>query len=281
MGIALKSEDKIAGVMGLSHFQTGAPFGEAELSILSRLGELAAIGLDNARLYARLQAELDERLRTEADLKTANQKLQRMAVIDGLTEVANRRLFDLQLASEWRRMLRTGQPLALLLCDVDHFKAYNDNYGHLAGDDCLRMVARTIAASVRRGGDLVARYGGEEFAVILTTTDSDGGQKVAEQLRQAVENLNIPHDHSPVAPRVTVSLGVASMVPTRSTQAKQLVELADAALYDAKSRGRNQVATRAHSAMTADRLRPADVGRTPRATDREQDAVSGPGPREP
>ncbi|MCS6812299.1 MAG: diguanylate cyclase [Cyanobacteria bacterium] len=176
----------------------------------------------------------------ETRLQQANAELQRLATLDGLTQVANRRSFDERLQLEWRRMERDRAPLCLILCDVDYFKRYNDHYGHQAGDDCLRQVAYTIQATVHRASDLVARYGGEEFAVILPNTTAMGGYHVAEAMRQAVQSLNIPHEQSSVANSVTLSAGVASVVPTPNKTTAMLIASADQALYKAKNQGRNQ-----------------------------------------
>ncbi len=170
-----------------------------------------------------------------------NEKLREMSYVDGLTGVANRRKFDEYLEAEWERARRMGRPLSLLLIDIDFFKRFNDIMGHLEGDECLRKVARAIRDSLRRGVDLVARYGGEEFAVILPETDLTQAEKIAERIREAVMNLNIPHPGSDVSDRVTVSVGVVSVIPQEGMSREDLIEMADRALYLAKKRGRNRV----------------------------------------
>jgi diguanylate cyclase (GGDEF)-like protein len=164
------------------------------------------------------------------------------ARIDGLTQIANRRRFDEYLLQEWGRHVRMQQPISLLICDVDHFKLYNDSQGHQAGDECLRSVAKAISACYR-AGDLVARYGGEEFAMVLPQTNRAGAVQVAERILAAVGDAALPHLQSPVCGRVTVSIGVASITPQPhgSTDAQALVEEADRHLYSAKRLGRNQV----------------------------------------
>jgi diguanylate cyclase (GGDEF)-like protein len=163
------------------------------------------------------------------------------ARIDGLTQIANRRRFDEYLLQEWSRHIRMQQPLSLLLCDVDHFKLYNDHHGHQAGDECLKNVAKSLTLCYR-AGDLVARYGGEEFAMVLPQTNRAGAVRVAERLRAAVAGAALPHAASPVCDRVTVSVGVASMTPQlHGPDARALVEAADRQLYLAKHLGRNQV----------------------------------------
>ncbi|MFZ5512217.1 MAG: diguanylate cyclase [Pseudomonadota bacterium] len=173
-------------------------------------------------------------------LDDANQELQRLSAVDGLTGVANRRHFDISLAREWRRARRGQRCLSLLLCDVDHFKSFNDTYGHQAGDECLKAVACILQAHAKRPGDLVARYGGEEFAVVLPETDQEGALRVAESMRAAVEDWEAPRS-SPVPARVTISIGVACTVPSPAQPGLVLLEAADKALYCAKRAGRNQV----------------------------------------
>lgn len=173
-------------------------------------------------------------------LKVANQELKRLASLDGLTGIANRRRFDEYIDAEWRRMTREKMPLSLILCDIDFFKKYNDTYGHQAGDACLRKVANALNFCIKRSVDLVARYGGEEFAVILPNTTTAGASQVAEEIREFVNSLKIPHAQSAVSEHVTLSLGVASMEPTLDTSPSMLIATADAALYRAKAAGRNR-----------------------------------------
>ncbi|MFO1433850.1 MAG: diguanylate cyclase [Candidatus Competibacteraceae bacterium] len=182
------------------------------------------------------------RVRTHLELKRHQDLLRQLACLDGLTCVANRRRFDELLEQEWRRSLRTGQPLSLILADVDDFKAYNDHYGHLAGDECLRLVASTLAAAVKRPMDLLARYGGEEFACLLPETDLAGAIVVARRLVEGVAELRIPHPYSGVAAWVTISAGVASLVSGQEQSAVELVRAADTCLYRAKHEGRNRIA---------------------------------------
>jgi diguanylate cyclase (GGDEF)-like protein len=180
-----------------------------------------------------------QRLRNHLQLKRQRDLLRRMAFIDGLTGLANRRKFDETLESEWRRAQRRQQPIALLLADIDHFKAYNDHYGHVAGDDCLRAVARAIAEQMKRSGDLAARYGGEEMVCILPNTDLNGARSVAEEIRADLARRGLPHHGSPVAAAVTVSVGVACATPTTEHQHLALLALADQQLYEAKRGGRD------------------------------------------
>lgn len=172
-------------------------------------------------------------------LEIANRELQRLASLDGLTGVANRRRFDEYLDAEWQHLAREKLPLSLILCDIDFFKKYNDTYGHQAGDACLRRVADALRFCARRSVDLVARYGGEEFAVILPNTTDIGATLVAEEIRTVVNALEIAHAQSAVSEHVTLSLGVACTHPSHSTTPSMLIASADAALYKAKAAGRN------------------------------------------
>lgn len=190
-------------------------------------------------------SDLTERKQMEAELREANQELQRLATLDGLTQLANRRKMDEFLELEWRRARREQIPISLILSDIDYFKLYNDTYGHQAGDDCLRAVARSMQACARRPMDLVARYGGEEFAVVLPNTDAEGAVFIAEKIRSAVHELGIPHCKSSSAECVTVSCGVSSVIPYGDDSPEVLISLVDEGLYRAKRQGRNQSCRRA------------------------------------
>ena len=204
----------------------GRSYGLAAMSFV-----LLMLLVENNRLYARL-----------ADSRA---ELRRLAVIDPLTRVANRRAFDDALDEEWRRAVRSNTTIALLLIDVDQFKAFNDVHGHVTGDHCLRMVADTLAANVRRAGEMVARYGGEEFAVLLPGSDLAKASELGRRLLDSVRMLDVTAGAS--KPHITISVGVASMSPAREADpvdpgATALVKAADRALYAAKANGRNQVA---------------------------------------
>ena len=180
-----------------------------------------------------------ETLRDMTAEKTAQIALEQLATRDGLTGLANRRCFDDTLRAEWARATRQAQPLSLLMVDVDNFKAYNDAYGHLGGDDCLKRIAVAVSSEMR-ANDLVARYGGEEFAVILPNQSLKGAAIVAERIRCRVEQMRVPHGTAP-ARNVTVSIGAATAIASTDADAKQLVAIADAALYRAKHMGRNRI----------------------------------------
>jgi diguanylate cyclase (GGDEF)-like protein len=180
------------------------------------------------------QREVLARVKTHISLKRKQDLLERLAEIHGLTEIPNRRQFDRILEKEWRRSQRSQTPLTLIMIDIDYFKNFNDSYGHTSGDDCLRVVAQTLASSVQRAADFVARYGGEEFAVILPETTLDSATAIAEQLRENVASLQLPYVSSQVSDYVTLSLN-------DETSANNFIEMADRALYRAKRKGRNQV----------------------------------------
>lgn len=177
----------------------------------------------------------------ETALQKANEELQRLAALDDLTQIANRRRFDERLNDEWRRARRDGLPLGIILADIDHFKSYNDTYGHVRGDEILYAVAQAISATLKRPMDMVARYGGEEFVILLPNTDLSGATQVAHEVRKAVQALEIKHRASPVDGHITLSFGVAARVPQRDGAARAIVEYADQALYKAKALGRNQI----------------------------------------
>ncbi|GGF36487.1 hypothetical protein GCM10011611_48690 [Aliidongia dinghuensis] len=181
------------------------------------------------------------RARNHLELKRHRDTLAQLALTDGLCGIPNRRGFDGTLEREWQRGWRTGRMLSLLLIDVDHFKSFNDNYGHPAGDVCLRRVATLISRALNRPGDYVARYGGEEFACILPETDRAGAHMLAESLRLALAEERIEHRFAPAAGCLTISVGLAGMIPDRGRAAADLVELADKALYAAKRNGRDVV----------------------------------------
>ncbi len=185
-------------------------------------------------------AILKMRVNNHLELKRSRDALERLARLDGLTGLANRRTFDDMLLREWRRLARVNNPLAVIMMDVDHFKQFNDTYGHGGGDECLKRVAKAAAGALQRPADVVARYGGEEFVALLPDTTLDGALMVAEAIRAAVAALNIPHTGSKVASHVTLSLGAASTTPKADGKPEDLLEAADMELYATKSGGRNQ-----------------------------------------
>ena len=177
----------------------------------------------------------------EEDLMRKNALLEKLSYMDGLTQIHNRRFFDINLEKEWNRSARHAASISIILFDIDHFKAYNDTYGHQQGDECLKLIAKTAEAILKRPGDFISRYGGEEFAVILPDTDLDGAMMVAEKIRSSIEGLKIPNIHSSVLPIVTVSAGVQTAVPAPGSDCFRFIEEADKALYLVKNNGRNHV----------------------------------------
>ena len=196
----------------------------------------------------KIKLEIDKRKQREEELllvtrqlEEANENLQKLSFLDGLTGIANRRRFDEMLLNEWQRAVRESLPISLVILDIDYFKNYNDSYGHLMGDECLKQVAQALAAKLKRPADLVSRIGGEEFAVILPNTSRKGAIAIADMLRGCIEELHIPHNSSSISSYVTVSAGVSSTIPVRYSHPDELVLCADDALYQAKHTGRNRV----------------------------------------
>lgn len=182
------------------------------------------------------------RVQNHIRLKMKSDLLESLAMLDSMTNIPNRRRFTEALDMEWKRALRSGSsvPMSIIMMDIDHFKAYNDNYGHGAGDACLRLVASNLAAEASfRPADMVARYGGEEFIALLPETDANGAKLIAERFRSCIEALHIPHEHSTASRWVTVSVGFASILPGLDCTAEKLQEEADHKLYKAKASGRN------------------------------------------
>ncbi|MGL5875729.1 MAG: diguanylate cyclase domain-containing protein [Xenococcaceae cyanobacterium] len=189
---------------------------------------------------SQLHQEINDRQQIEAELQSANQELERLTILDSLTQLANRRRFDEYLLQEWQRLRQDNFPISLILCDVDFFKSYNDAYGHLIGDHCLQQVALALESSLDNPAHLVARYGGEEFALILPNTDAQRAMEIAELIRLKVKSLKIAHHKSLIGEHVTMSLGVFSMIPTPEGSPELLIAIADKALYEAKAQGRDR-----------------------------------------
>ncbi|MBW4487396.1 MAG: diguanylate cyclase [Trichocoleus desertorum ATA4-8-CV12] len=217
--------DQLWGLLIAHHCRETRQWRQYEISLMSQLATQAAIAINQGELYQQLES--------------ANRELQELSGCDGLTKIANRYRFDSYLNQEWRRLKRQQTPLALILCDIDDFKLYNDTYGHQAGDRCLQQVAQAIRASVQRPADLVARYGVEEFAIILPETSLEAAYQVAEKVRLQVRALGIPHAHA-IYQCITLSLGVASFIPSNERSEAGLIAVADEALYRAKAIGRDR-----------------------------------------
>ncbi len=186
-----------------------------------------------------LDAKVMELETLQSKLEESNEKLRQLSSLDGLTDIPNRRFFDETMTREWQRGTRRQKPLSLILADIDHFKAFNDAYGHVIGDDCLKRVAKGLGKSILRDVDTIARYGGEEFAAILPETDETGAVLIIQRMLESIKGLEINHKASPTADHVTVSFGLSTMVPNTDLSPTQLIESADRALYLAKNSGRN------------------------------------------
>ncbi|WP_448561383.1 GGDEF domain-containing response regulator [Trichothermofontia sp.] len=212
--------------------------------VLARVNNQLAVRRLQQLLKAKneqLQREIQEHQQAKVALQAANQQLQHLATTDELTQVANRRYFYHYLQEQWQALAQAQQPLSLILCDVDHFKTFNDTYGHLAGDECLRHIAQAIRTTLKRKSDLVGRYGGEEFILLLPSTDAMGAFEVATSVLSAIRALKIKHEGTSTTGYVTVSLGVSSAIPNLDNSPESLIKVADTALYAAKAQGRNCV----------------------------------------
>ncbi|MBW4460366.1 MAG: PAS domain S-box protein [Nodosilinea sp. WJT8-NPBG4] len=223
--VPIVQNNNLWGMLLAYHGQSPHLWEPSELDVLKRLAIQLAIAIQQSQLYQHIQ--------------NVNRQLEHLATHDGLTQVANRRSFDTYLQQEWGRLLRAQAPLSLILCDIDHFKQYNDTYGHPAGDVCLQRVAQALEQVAKRPADLVARYGGEEFALVLPDTDRAGAEAIARAIQQALVELALFHGASPLVQRITLSLGIACVMPCVEQQPQTLVDQADAALYAAKQQGRD------------------------------------------
>ncbi len=225
--VPLLHSNELWGLLIVHHCETPRQWHSGEVRLLQNLATQTSIAIQQAELHQ--------------ELSLANQKLQRLAFLDGLTQVANRRRFDQYLDQEWRRLTRERSPLSLIIGDIDFFKRYNDTYGHQAGDDCLRQIAGTLNKAVKRPADLVARYGGEEFVIVLPQTNNEGGTHVAKAIQKAVRKLKLDHCESSVSPYITLSLGLATCIPSADSFPEALIAKADEALYEAKAQGRDRL----------------------------------------
>jgi diguanylate cyclase (GGDEF)-like protein len=239
--------ERFKGVIYLENNLSSSVFSEERVETIRLLAAQASVAIENARLYEQVQEysrTLEQKVTERTNqLEVLNDELQRLANHDSLTGVANRRRGDIYLEQVWSRLLREQKPLSVIMLDVDHFKNFNDNYGHQAGDDCLIRIAKAIQAQLSRPADLMSRYGGEEFILILPNTDLQGAKIVGEKAREAVEALGIGHAYSSVGNKVTISAGVATCIPTKDKGVDSLVKQADNTLYQAKQGSRNLVLT--------------------------------------
>ncbi|MBE9169421.1 diguanylate cyclase [Pleurocapsales cyanobacterium LEGE 06147] len=225
--VPIINEKKLWGLLSAEQYTQPRQWQTGEIELLQQIAVQLAIAIHQSELYQQLEK--------------ANQELEKLAEIDSLTGIANRRKFDECIAREWLRLARERVHLSLILCDIDHFKLYNDTYGHQAGDRCLKQVSQAIAKAIKRPADLAARYGGEELAIILPNTTPEGAEKLARQICLKVEALQIPHLNSPINMYVTLSVGVAGCIPRHESSPQALISAADRALYQAKEAGRNRV----------------------------------------
>lgn len=232
----MEFQKNVIGVMAFGDDRQSFKLAKDDLDKIQRYVNQIAITINNARLFE----ELNE---AKKIAEVANKELEKLANLDGLTQIANRRYFDQILYHEWRRAIRSGTPLSVILMDIDFFKKYNDHYGHPAGDECLKSVAKTLSKSVRRPQDLIARYGGEEFIALLPDTDIAGALKIGESMRQNVKNLQIPHEQSLASGYVTISVGIANIIPTNEYRPGLLIDWADKALYKVKKESRDACKT--------------------------------------
>jgi diguanylate cyclase (GGDEF)-like protein len=266
--VALGRSDKLGSLYPEHTIPDGGlGFSAKNWCVMPRLGNQLYLAIDAGPIHDDDGALIAvvETLRDMTDQKRAEVALKTLAASDGLTGLANRRSFDHTLAMERSRAKRTKKPLSLLLADVDHFKLYNDLHGHQMGDECLRTVATVIRKSASRPADLTARYGGEEFAIIMPETDHKGARKMAERLRDDLAGLGLPHGATGIGPLVTLSLGIATEIPSEDVCPDWLLTQADQALYAAKHSGRNRI-------VSADNILAAFAGAV---AGRNQETVTG------
>ncbi|MCT7948539.1 diguanylate cyclase [Ancylothrix sp. C2] len=250
----LNGADDLWGLFYIHQCSSPRHWQEIEIEFIQQISLQLSIAIKQVNLFEKLQKELAERQQAEAQLRETNHQLElsnqelanatrmleKLVNIDGLTQIANRRCFNDRLEQEWQRLFREQNPVSLLLFDIDYFKRYNDFYGHQEGDECLMKLAQAVQNTVYRPADLVARYGGEEFVVILPNTDRSGAIAVANRIHSVIKKLGIVHQSSEVSDVVTISLGIASLIPSLELSPHTLISQADRALYVAKQRGRNQ-----------------------------------------
>lgn len=233
------AEDKI-------NIETDVFWSESSLAAIKNdADQIVAVGIIYRDVSKRKQVETEreqliaELERAKKNIEEANQKLERLAALDGLTQLANRRMFDEHLVREWSIQARQKSPLSIIMCDIDYFKRYNDAYGHQSGDDCLKQVANKLKDSVTRPTDLVARYGGEEFVLVLPDTNRQGAAHVARRIITNIKKLKIPHIQSDIDTCLTLSMGISTVLPNNNQSVEVLIKTADEALYEVKATGRN------------------------------------------
>jgi diguanylate cyclase (GGDEF)-like protein len=231
--IGLRYEKELVGFIGCDSVKELREWTDLDLIRLKLVGEILTNAFKNIDYRKKLEL-------AQQQLITANKKLNELANTDGLTNIANRRSFDRALKNEIRRCVRNQHPIALIICDIDFFKHFNDSYGHQQGDEALKLVASTLNKLCNRQGDLAARYGGEEFVIILPATDAKQCKAFTALIQKEIETLNIEHHYSNIAKRLTVSMGFYALIPNTKTLPEDLISNADSALYNAKKTGRNK-----------------------------------------
>ncbi len=239
--VPLEFNKEILGAVSVQSDKNNV-FDKNHVNALKALASYIAIAILNAQKSEKLEKEIKEREKNQLELEKLNKKLQQMSYIDALTKIPNRRHFMDRLTDELYRAKRNQSPLSIIIVDIDKFKEYNDNYGHIKGDICLEKVANILNTSLARRTDFVARYGGDEFVIILPDTELNGGIHLANQIMQNVRNANIEHKFSKIAPHVTITMGIYAEIPPQDMTLEQIVHLADSSLYAAKQAGRNRVA---------------------------------------
>ncbi|WP_428563889.1 MAG: diguanylate cyclase domain-containing protein [Solidesulfovibrio sp. DCME] len=244
MALPLIHSGSLKGMLYLENDLVEEAFTPRHQQVLGLLSSQIAISIENAKFYKELEQMVAHRtaelLSVNQQLQDANAQLERLSNIDGLTGIFNRRSLDDFAEREWKRHQRQGSPFSLIMCDIDFFKRFNDAYGHIQGDQCLRRVAQALEQAVQRPGDFVARYGGEEFAIILPETDLPGLTSILEKLRAGILALAIPHAASQAGSQVSLSFGACSIRPAGGQRLEDTFFTADRALYAAKAQGRNR-----------------------------------------
>lgn len=236
--VPVLKQENLWGLLCIHQCREPRCWQDTEIQFAKQLAAQFSVALDHAELLDQYRVQSKQLNQTVAQLEQTNTQLEELIYRDALTKTYNRRFFDYILDYEWKRAIRTGECLSLILFDLDYFKIYNDYYGHLAGDECLIQVVQTAQSVLKRATDLISRYGGEEFAAILPETKSSGAIQVAQQIQKAIRQLEIPHAHQEL-PFVTVSVGIATYVPEKGESPQILIDRADQALYQAKKQGRN------------------------------------------
>jgi diguanylate cyclase (GGDEF)-like protein len=240
----IKVQEKFIGTICLTR-DNNHPFTAGDLKLISSVSSQIAAPIESARQQEYLEQLVSIRTaelsRANKQLQEANNKLQLLSTTDPLTGIYNRRYFDTILNKEWKRCLRYSRQLSIIMIDIDYFKKYNDFYGHLSGDECLKKVATGLAACIERESDCLARFGGEEFIILLPETGKKGALKVAEKLQKNINGLRIPHEPSHISDHVTISIGIASAVCLADINPEDIILAADNALYSAKEEGRNRI----------------------------------------